>query len=111
MLISGDCLSNQTVWCLSRISFVRAESHEAFEPTAGVAACAFIAKRSDHLLSVVLSSVASWIRSNSKSCITSNTRTPTSVGFGASHGAVRNVVEASESPCSHRMFIVLLLNS
>ena len=33
------------------------------------------------------------------SCITSNTRTPTSCGVGASHGAACNVVRASESPC------------
>ena len=32
------------MWRLSKTSFVRAGSHEAFEPTAAVAACASIGK-------------------------------------------------------------------
>jgi hypothetical protein len=40
------------------------------------------------------------------SWITSNTRTPSSFGIGASHGEASKVVRASESPCCHRSSMV-----
>ncbi len=43
--------------------------------------------------------------------MTSNTRTPTSSDFGASHGAARKDATASNTPCRHRASIVPLLNS
>ena len=61
--------------------------------------------------SVGIASVVARLFLTRASCITSNTRTPTSLGFGASHGAARSVVEASEIPCSQRAFIVPRLNS
>ena len=44
------------------------------------------------------------------SCITSNTRTPSSFGIGASQGEAFSVVCASENPCCHRASIVARLN-
>lgn len=44
-------------------------------------------------------------------CITSNTRTPSSFGIGASHGEACKMVRASEIPCCQRASIVDRLNS
>src|SRR4029077_727555 len=45
------------------------------------------------------------------SWITSNTRTPISLGIGASHGEACNVARASATPCCQRSAIVGRLNS